>query len=317
MLRYALRRVPSALLVLAVASVLVFGVLRLAPGDPAVVLAGPDASPATVAEVRASLGLDSPLPAQYWTWLTGLLTGDLGTSFILGAPIATLIGHGLGNTLELTAAALLLALTFGGAAGVALGTARRPLVRRLLGGAVNLALAVPPYVTGVALVLVFAVTFPLLPAAGHESLLADPVIGVQYLLLPALCLALPTGAVLARFLATSLRKAGQEDYVRTGHGKGLSPRRLLARHVLPGALPPVVTVLGIQTGQLLGGAIVVEAVYAWPGLGQLLLQAVLGRDYLLVQDLLLFAVAVFVALQTLTDLVQAGLDPRVRIGGAG
>ncbi|MDV9170026.1 ABC transporter permease [Streptomyces sp. W16] len=315
MLRYALRRVPSALLVLLVASVLVFGVLRLAPGDPAVVLAGPDASAATVAHVRASLGLDSSLPVQYWTWLTGLLTGDLGTSFILGAPIATLIGHGLGNTLELTAAALLLALAGGGAAGVLLGTAHHKGVRALLGGAVNLALAVPPYVTGVLLVLLFAVTFRVLPASGHESLLADPVIGVQYLLLPALCLALPTGAVLARFLAAALRKSVQEDYVRTGHGKGLTERRLLTRHTLPGALPPVITVLGIQIGQLLGGAIVVEAVFAWPGIGQLLLQAVLGRDYLLVQDLLLFAVGVFVVLQALTDLVQAGLDPRVRIGG--
>lgn len=264
MLRYATRRVPSALLVLLVASVLVFGVLRLAPGDPAVVLAGPDASPATVAEVRASLGLDASLPVQYGTWLTGVLTGDLGTSFILGAPIAQLIGQGLGNTLELTAAALLLALIGGGAAGIVLGTARRA---RLLTAAVNLALAVPPYVTGVLLVLVFAVTFRVLPASGHESLLADPVIGVQYLLLPALCLALPTGAVLARFLAASLRRSRQEDFVRTGRAKGVSERWLLARHVLPGALPPVVTVLGIQIGQLLGGAIVVEAVYAWPGWG--------------------------------------------------
>lgn len=180
----------------------------------------------------------------------------------------------------------------------------------------NLALAVPPYVTGVLLVLVLAVTFRVLPASGHESLLADPVIGVQYLLLPALCLALPTGAVLARFLAASLRRSRQEDFVRTGRAKGVTEGRLLARHVLPGALPPVVTVLGIQVGQLLGGAIVVEAVYAWPGVGQLLLQAVLSRDYLLVQDLLLFAVAVFVVLQTLTDLVQAGLDPRARIGGS-
>ncbi|MEV5976589.1 ABC transporter permease [Streptomyces sp. NPDC052114] len=316
MLRYALRRVPAALVVLAVASVLVFAVLRLAPGDPAVVLAGPDASAATVAEVRTSLGLDRSLPAQYWTWLSGVLTGDLGTSFILGAPNATLIGRGLGNTLELALAALLLALLGGGAAGLALGTGTRRAVRTLLGGAVSLALAVPPYVTGVLLVLVFAVTWRVLPASGHEDLLADPEIGVQYLLLPALCLALPTGAVLARFLAASLRRARVDEYVKTATAKGLPRRRLLARHVLPNALPPVVTVLGIQIGQLLGGAIVVEAVYAWPGLGQLLLQAVIGRDYLLVQDLLLFAVAVFVVVQTLTDLAQAALDPRVRTGGA-
>ncbi|MFI6515777.1 ABC transporter permease [Spirillospora sp. NPDC050679] len=313
MIRYSLRRVPSALLVLAAASVLVFFVLRLAPGDPAVVLAGPDASPDTIAQVRGRLGLDDPLPAQYLNWLGGLFAGDLGDSYILGAPIARLIGDGLGATLELTFGALVLALVIGGAAGLLAVVPKNRWVRGAASGFTGLAFAVPPYVSGVLLVLLLAVTVRLLPASGRVPLLADPAIGWQYLIMPALCLALPAAAVIARFLAASVRRVREEDFVQTAVAKGLPPRRVLLRHVLPNALPPVVTVLGIQLGQLLGGAIVVEAIFAWPGVGQLLLQGVLGRDYLLVQDLLLLAVAVFVLLQTLTDLAQAALDPRRRL----
>lgn len=313
MIRYSLRRVPSALLVLAAASVLVFFVLRLAPGDPAVVLAGPDATPETIAKVREHLGLDQPIGAQYLHWLGGLLTGDLGDSYILGAPIAELIGTGLGATLELTLGALVLALVVGGAAGVLAVVPKNRWIRGAASGFTGLVFAVPPYVTGVLLVLVFAVAIRLLPASGRVALLDDPAIGWQYLFMPALCLALPAAAVIARFLAASIRRVLDEDFVQTAVAKGLAPRRTLTRHVVPNALPPVVTVLGIQIGQLLGGAIVVEAIFAWPGVGQLLLQGVLGRDYLLVQDLLLLAVAVFVVLQTLTDLVQAALDPRRRL----
>ncbi|GIG55757.1 peptide ABC transporter permease [Longispora fulva] len=312
MIGYTLRRVPSALLVLLVASWVVFAILRLAPGDPAVVLAGPDPSPATIDAVRHQLGLDQSVWHQYATWLGGLLSGDLGTSYILGAPIGTLIGHGLGNTAQLAGAALLLAVLVGGAAGMALGTTRRKVTGQLLGGLVSLMYAVPPYVSGVLLVLVFAVTARVLPASGQVSVFDDPVLGAQYLIMPALCLALPAAAVIARFLAASMRRVLDEDFVATGVAKGISRRRLLWRHVLPNALPPVVTVLGIQIGQLLGGAIVVEAIFAWPGVGLLLLSGVLGRDYLLVQDLLMLAVTVFVVLQSLTGIAHTALDPRMR-----
>ncbi|MYW02708.1 ABC transporter permease [Streptomyces sp. SID3343] len=312
MLSYSLRRVPSALLVLLVASMLVFAVLRLAPGDPAVVLAGPDPTPQAVEAVRAQLGLDDSLASQYFHWLGGLLTGDLGDSYILGAPIATLIGSGLGATLELTLAALVLAILIGGTLGLALGAGRRRTVRTGAGAVTGLAFAVPPYVSGVLLVLLFSLAWPILPAAGRVAFLDDPEIAAQYLLMPALCLALPAAAVIARFLAASIRRVQDEDFVQTGIAKGISAQRLLFRHVLPNALPPVITALGIQIGQLLGGAIVVEAIFAWPGIGQLLLNAVLGRDYLLVQDLLLLAVAVSVVLQTVTDLAHAAIDPRLR-----
>ena len=313
MLRYALRRCPSALLVLAVASVVVFVVPRLAEGDAADVLAGPDATAATREAVRHDLGLDRSPVVQYLLWARGSLSGNLGTSYIRKQPAAEAIGTALGQTVTLTVAALLLAIALGGAAGITLGVVRRRSVTRVVGGLVSLAFALPPYVSGVLLVLLFAVTIRLLPAVGYMPLSENPDIAVQYLIMPALCLCLPVAAVLARFLATSVRQVMDEDFVRTGVAKGLTSRRLVSAHVIPNALPPVLTILGIQVGQLLGGAIVVEAIFGWHGIGDLLVNSVLTRDYVLVQDLLLFTVVVFVVVQTMTDLAHAAVDPRVRL----
>ncbi|MFC7796392.1 ABC transporter permease [Streptomyces cinereoruber] len=309
---YLLRRIPSALLVLLVASFVVFAVLRLVPGDPAAVLAGPDASAETEAAIRARLGLDEPLPAQYLRWLGDLLTGDLGPSYAIGGQTADLIGDGLGATAELTLGALLFVVVLGGTFGILGATSRN----RWVSGAVRIlttgALSVPPFVTGVLLVLLFSVLLGVLPPGGRIPLLTAPDLGVQYLLLPALCLALPSAAVLGRYLKDGIERALGEDYVRTATAAGIAPRRLLWRHALPNALPPVVTLLGMQTGNLLGGAVLVEAIFAWPGLGQLAEQALVRRDYPVVQDLLLLLVTVFVLVQLLTDLVHARLDPRIR-----
>ncbi|GHJ41529.1 ABC transporter permease [Streptomyces sp. TS71-3] len=313
MLRYALRRVPSALLVLLIASVVIFGVLHLAPGDPAVIAAGPDAPPRTVEAVRHQLGLDTSLPHQYLSWLRGAVTGDFGESYIRGLPVSTLIGNGLGNTLELTLGAIVLAIGLGGTAGLTLSAARGRIVRSATAALTALAFAMPPYVTGVLLVMVFAITNRILPAGGHASLLADPEIGVQYLIMPAFALALPAAATLARFLSASIRRVYDEEFIRTGTAKGLRPRRIVLRHALPNALPPVVTVLGIQVGQMLGGAIVVEAIFAWPGVGQLIIDSLKTSDYVVVQSLLLISVTVFVLLQTLTELLHAVIDPRLRL----
>jgi peptide/nickel transport system permease protein len=312
MIRYTLRRIPSAVFVLLVASVVVFGLIHLAKGDPAALAAGPDASQAEIAAKRHQLGLDASLTSQYLHWLHGVLTGNLGNAYISRASIGELMRNGLGNTVELTLGAVVLALVLGGAAGLGLGVSRRRPVNAALSAITTLAFAVPTYVSGVLLVLVFAVTLPVLPAGGHESLLSDPAIGVQYLIMPALCLSLPAAATIARFLATSLRQVLDEEYLNTGIAKGLKTRRLLFRHALPNALPPVLTILGIQIGQMLGGAIVVEAIFAWPGVGQLLRDSVLDHEYLIVQDLVLFAVAVFVVVQMITDLLHAYIDPRIR-----
>ncbi|MYV66099.1 ABC transporter permease subunit [Streptomyces sp. SID2131] len=309
---YLLRRLPSALLVLLVASFVAFAVLRLVPGDPAAVLAGPDASAETEAAIRARLGLDEPLPAQYLRWLGDLLTGDLGPSYAIGGQTADLIGDGLGATVELTLAALLFVVVLGAVFGILGATSRSRWVRTAVRVVTTGALAVPPFVTGVLLVLLFSVLLGVLPPGGRVPLLTAPDLGVQYLLLPALCLALPSAAVLGRYLKDGIERALGEDYVRTATAAGIAPRRLLWRHALPNALPPVVTLLGMQTGNLLGGAVLVEAIFAWPGLGQLAEQALVRRDYPVVQDLLLLLVTVFVLVQLLTDLVHAWLDPRIR-----
>jgi peptide/nickel transport system permease protein len=288
-------------------------VLRLAPGDPAVTLAGPDADQEVVDQIREELGLNQPLVVQYLVWLGGVLTGNLGNSYILGAPIAELIGNSLLNTVELTVGALLLALVFGGIMGFVLGSSRKRWVQVVFGSLNSLAFAVPTYVTGVLLILLFAVTYRILPSGGVGPGLANFEIGVQYLLMPAIALSLPTAATIARFLAASMRQTLDEDFVQTGVAKGLTSRRLLFGHVLPNSMPPVLTILGIQVGQLLGGAIIVETIFAWPGIGQLLLQAVIGRDYLLTQDLLLIAVVVFVVVQIITDIADAAIDPRIRL----
>jgi peptide/nickel transport system permease protein len=313
MLRYAIRRLPSAALVLALSSVLVFAVPRLAEGDAANVLAGPDASADTIAAVREDLGLDQAVVVQYVDWIQGLLRGDLGTSYVRHQPASEAIGTALGQTATLTLGALFVALLVGGVAGVVLGVSRNGAVTKPVGAFVSLAFALPTYVSGVLMVLLFAVTFQWLPAVGYVSFAEDPWLALQYLVMPAVCLGLPAGAVLARFLGASVRQVQDEEFIQTGVAKGLRTRRLVRAHVIPNALPPVLTVLGIQIGQLLGGAIVVEAIFGWHGIGDLLVNSVLTRDYILVQDLLLLAVGVFIVVQTLTDLAHAAVDPRVRL----
>lgn len=313
MIRYAFRRVPSAILVLMVASVVVFAVPRLAKGDAVTALAGPDATADTRAAIRRELGLDQSVVSQYLHWMRGVVTGDLGTSYVRKEAAATAIGTALGQTITLTCAALLVAVVLGGIGGVLLGTGRRRIVTRPVGVLVSLSFAFPPYVTGVLLVLVLAVTVRLLPAGGYVPFGRGPGLAFQSLLMPAFCLALPAAAVFARFLGASIRQVMDEDFIRTGVAKGLSGRRLVSAHVVPNALPPVLAVLGIQIGQMLGGAIVVEAIFAWHGIGDLLVNSVLDRDYVLVQDLLLLTVAVFVVVQMLTDLAHAAVDPRVRL----
>lgn len=314
MLAYSLRRIPSGLAILAVSSVVIFFLLRATGGDPAAVKAGSDASPETIASIRAELGLDRPVIVQFFDWLVSLFNGNLGNSLVTNAPIGELIGNGLQATLLLTMAATILAIIIGGVLGVLMATVRNRPVQALVNGITGLLLSVPTYVSGVLLIFVFAVILRLLPVGGHVDFFEDPEIATQYLIMPALCLAMPAAAVVARFLSASMRQVMDEDFIRTGLAKGLTQRRLLTHHIVPNSLPPVFTILGIEIGQMLGGAIVVEAIFAWPGIGGVLAQAVLTRDYFLVQDILLIAVAVFVIMQILTDLAHAAVDSRVRLG---
>jgi len=318
MIPYILRRTPSALVTLLLASVLVFVLVRLVPGDPVDTLAGADASPETRAAIRDQLGLDGSPVAQYFQWLGALLSGDLGTSYLVGGSIADLVGAGALNTLVLAGSALLLAVVAALVTGVASVLSRSRLLDAVVSAVNTLAVALPPFVTGVVLVVTFAVAWPLLPAGGvpPDGFLGRPGITAQYLALPALCLALPAASVLTRFLTEALRTELRQPYVTTARALGISRRRIVLTQVLPNALPATVTVLGLQVGGLLGGAVLVELIFAWPGLGMLVEQAISTRDYPLVQVLLLLSVAVFIVVQVVTDVAHAWLDPRVRWGGA-
>ncbi|GAA4394076.1 ABC transporter permease [Tsukamurella soli] len=321
------RRVAGAALTLLLASIVIFGVLHVIPGDPAAALAGPDASPATLAALRHQLGVDRPLVEQYLSWLGGAATGHLGRSYVIGGEIGTLLREGSVNTLALGVTALVIAIAASAAlallavgASPAAAPARERWPARCLHAAVGafevVGIAVPPFVTGVILVELFAVVWPVLPAGGTPpgGYLAAPGISLQYLLLPAVCLAMPAAATLTRFFSEALRTEWAMPYVLTARAAGVPTHRILVRGAARNALPATVTVLGIQTGQLLGSAVLVEAIFAWPGLGQLLAQGIGARDYPVVQATLLVAVAVFIGVQLLTDAATAALDPTRRGG---
>ncbi|KRC65828.1 peptide ABC transporter permease [Aeromicrobium sp. Root236] len=314
MTAYLLRRAPAALLTVWAASVIIFVLMRMAPGSPATVLAGPDASAATVASIEKSLGLDASLPVQYVHWLGDLATGRLGDSIIYQQSIASLIGERMESTLELAIAATVLMCLLGIGLGVLGGSTRSGRVRAFLDTTFSVLLALPTYVTAVLLLVLFGVVWPdILPVSGETLATHSPVGAFQSLVLPAITLAIPHGAVIARMLQSSMREAMHEDYVRAANAKGLTHRRVLWVHVLRNSMSTAIVVIGIRFGGLLGGAVLVEALFARNGVGQLLVSSVQSRDYFVVQDLILFAVVTAIVVQLISEIVLAVIDPRVRL----
>lgn len=313
MIRFALQRLLGGVVVLFVASIVVFSLLHLAPGDPASILAGPDASKETVAAIRAELGLDRPPVVQYLEWLRHLVTGDLGMSYTIKRPIAELIGQRVGSTLQLTVAAALLMMVLGLAMGVVMATTRSRVVRQVTDYLATLALALPPFVSGVVLIFLFAVLWQVLPSGGDASFATGPGEALQKLLLPSIAMALPGVPVIARLLATEMRRSRDQEFVLTALAKGASPRWITWRHVVPNSVGPAVVELGIRIGHLLGGAIVAEAIFTRAGLGSLLVQAVTTRDYRLAQVLLLMGIAAAIVAQLVAELCLARIDPRIRL----
>ena len=310
---YISKRLLTALLVLLLASVVIFSLLRLAPGNPAVILAGPDATAAQVAAISRGLGLDGSLPAQYWHWLSGIFTGYLGQSYILDRGIGSLIGQRIGSTIQLLIAGTLVMAALGTLLGV-LAVSQNRLVSAVVDFISTIALATPPFVSSIIFIFLFAITIHLLPAGGQESFLSNPSFSVQYLLMPSVAVALPGAAVIARLLATEMRRTLREEFSRTATAKGASQLRLLIRHVLPNSIGPAVVELGIRIGELFAGAVVIESIFARSGLGSLLVTAVQDRDYLLAQDLLLLAVAFAIVMQLLIEVGMSRVDRRLALG---
>ena len=314
MIRFLVRRIPSVALVLVATSVIAFLLPRLVPGDPAAVVAGPDATPETIAAIRTELGLDRPLVTQYLDWVRGLFTGDLGQSLQYNRPVSELIGDRLASTVELAVLAGIFLVVFGIGLGILAGSARSRWARVLVEGTNTGLLAAPPFLVGLLFILLFGVAFRVLPISGEISVLENPSIGIQYLLLPALALALPMSAGVARLVQTRMLAVRQEDFIDLAVSKGVSPRRIDVRHVLRNSLGPAVVAIGIRFGDLLAGAVVIEAIFARNGLGQLAVSGAQSSDYTVVQVLIVGAVFIAVVGQLLTEIVLAALDPRVRLG---
>ena len=313
MASYVATRLLQAVPVLLLTSVIVFLFIRAVPGDPALLMAGQNATEQQVEALRARMGLDEPLLTQYVKWMGRLARGDLGEAYVTERPIRDLIVQRLPATLHLAIGAMVVIVGIGAPVGILSAIRPRHPVSRLMALVNAVVLAVPTFWLGILLVLFFAVSRDWLPASGYVSILDDPVESAKRLILPSLTLGALGTAVLVRFLKSSIAEAIDDDYVRTAYAKGLRERSVVLGHVLRVALLPVVTIMVIQFGQLLGGAVVTEAIFGWPGIGRLILDAIGSREYLIVQSTMLLFVTVFVLLNIMADVCYALLDPRIRL----
>jgi peptide/nickel transport system permease protein len=309
---YALRRLWQMVPVLLLVSIAVFSIIRLIPGDPAQIIAGPNATDEQLAALRAQFGLDQPIWQQYLIWLRNLFTGNLGVTYINKFPILDLIRQRIPATVELALAAALVGVLI--ALPLGIGAAVRPgsLLDTITTTFSALTFAVPGFYLLILLILLFSLRLQWLPPSGRPDFSADPVAHLQALILPAFTLGIEVAARLVRYLRSALLEVLDQDYVRTARAKGLRERLIFVRHALPNALIPVVTILGLQVGDLLSGAIIIESIYAWPGIGRLTIQAIEWRDYALLQANVLFIVTAFLLVNLLTDLTYGWLNPRIR-----
>ena len=317
MTRYILHRLAQLIPVLLLATVIVFLAMHLAPGGLAVTIAGPDATPAQIAKVSALLGLNKPLWEQYGTWLGHAVQGNFGHSFISGGPALTLIAQRIPATAELAIGSLVIALVLGTTLGVAAALRAGRLLDRLISAGTGLAVAIPAFWLGILGLLLFAVKLRWVPIGGYVPIWDNVGSGLRALILPAAVLASDQVAILARFVRASMTEALATDYVRLARAKGLAPLTVVVRHALRSSLTQVITVLGLYVGRMMGGAVIIETVFAWPGVGRLLAQAAQSRDYAVVQGILVLLAAWCVVINLLTDLAYGWGDPRIRVGRGG
>jgi peptide/nickel transport system permease protein len=309
---YVLRRLLQMLPVLLVASLGIWAMIYAVPGGPAGMILGENATPQQVAALRAELGLDRPIVAQYWIWLSGALSGNMGRSIFYHQSVASLIMERLPATLQLGLAAIIVGLVLG--MPVAVISAIRPgtWIDRVLAGWSALALGVPTFWLGILLILLFAVELRLLPSASaHVPFLEDPLAMLRNLALPAITLGTYVSGIFARFLRASLITELNADYVRTARAKGLPERQVIGSHALSNALLPFVTVVGLMTANFIGGAVVTESVFTYPGLGRLLVQAISTRDYPLIQGAILVIMVIYMLTNLIVDVIYAYIDPRI------
>ena len=318
MIRYILRRlllmIPVALLV----TIGVFALARISPADPVLIFAGEERDPAALAAIRQQLGLDQPLPVQYVAWLGHALQGDLGRSFQNKQRVMEAITERLPATFELGLAALTISITFALGIGILSAVKRNSVVDLLSTGVTLMGVSFPSFFLGVLLILTFAYVIPghLLPPGGYKPLVDDPIQNLKYLVLPAVTLATGSLAVNLRQVRSSLLDVFGLEYMRTARAKGLHERTVITRHALKNALIPVVTLIGIQIGAIIEGAVITETIFFWPGVGRLAVQAIPSNDYPVVQGVVLVSALSYMISTLFVDVLYAWIDPRISFAGA-
>ena len=313
MLRVVLIRIASLLPILAGISVVTFGLIRLVPGDPVIALLGLEADEAALQALRSQLALDRPLVVQYFAWAGRILTGDFGRSIQGGRDVLSMLLGALGPTALLSLAALAVSLLIAIPAGIIAATRRNSLADYSASFIALCGLSMPSFWLGILLIMGLSIAVPIFPASGYVSPGQDPAAFVRHLVLPAITLGAALAAATMRMTRATMLEVLRADYVRTARAKGLRERDVVWRHGLSNARIPIVTLLGIQLGQLLGGVVITETVFSWPGIGKLTVDAIFARDYPVVQGAVLVTATLFVLINLATDLIYTALDPRVRL----
>lgn len=315
MFRFIVRRVLQMIPVLFFVSVIIFALINLVPGDAARLFLGEEAPPEALAALRHQLGLDRPLYVQYFRWVGGLLHGDFGHSFKDNRPVLPTLLEKVPATGELTAAALVIAWTIAIPAGVLAAWRQRTPVDYSASALALLGLSIPSFWLGIMLIYLLAVHLRWLPASGLTPLAQDAGSNLRALVMPATVLGVAQAAVVMRQLRSSMLEVLSADYVRTAKAKGLADRAVLTRHALRNAVIPVITVMGIQMGTLLGGAVVTEAIFAVPGLGRLAIDSIYSRDYQVLEGVVMFSALAILIINLLVDVVYSLVDPRINLAG--
>lgn len=315
MAAFLLRRILLLVPVVLGISILVFLIISLIPGDPARAILGSYATPENVERLERSLGLDQPLPLQYVTWISGVLQGDWGRSYALNRPVLDVVLEHFGPTMLLAATALFLCTLFGVLAGIVAAMYQYGVADKLITLAVLVGISTPSFFLGIMLILWFSVGLGWFPTGGMWSLFGERTLGdlLHHLALPAFALAVVATGVVARLTRSNMLEVLRQDYVRTARAKGVSENRVIFRHAFKNALVNIIPIIGIQAGFVLGGAVYIETVFQWPGIGRMLVQAISQRDILVVQGGVLLVAISYVLINLVTDVLQSVVDPRVRL----
>jgi len=311
---YLLRRLALLIPVVLGATIVVFSVIHVIPGDPAWAALGFWAGQAQVEEWRKLMRLDEPLYMQYLYWISDMLRGDLGKSFFTYRPVAEELARRAPITAELSIVALAIGMIVGIPAGVVSAVRKDTAYDRASRFLAVAGFSIPEYFLGMILILVFGVFWRVLPPGGFASLQESPIENIKFLILPALALGLPIAAVYSRFTRSGMLEILDQDYIRTARAKGLTERLVIYRHALKNALIPIVTIIGMNIGYLMSGAVLIETIFGWPGIGAYLYNGILSRDYPIIQGSVLVIAIVFVLSNLAVDLAYAFLDPRIRFG---